>query len=168
MKEIILSAITVFFVLFSCSQTVSDTARRSSYCLSQSEAENILGQPAVLIDHSSETKKNVVRHRCTYAASANSTTDRSSNLYFLLEQYPDSLSAKRAYADLVSSNQNMPGQKKINDIGNEALLQTDGNNFDLITFRIKDKLLVIKINKITVTTSLKELQNISQKMALRL
>jgi hypothetical protein len=60
------------------------------------------------------------------------------------------------------------GIKEINSIGDEGFLHTDGKNFDLIIVRKQNKIIRIKINKITKTTSREQLQDVTRRISLEL
>jgi hypothetical protein len=125
-------------------------------CLAQADAERILGLPAKETEHASKEKNGVTQFSCTYTAVDNAT-NKTSNLYYLYEQYKSPESAHAAYEGLVSANASMPGQTKIDSIGDETWLHTDRGNFDLVMCRKKNHMVRIKINKITSKTSLQAL-----------
>lgn len=132
-------------------------------CLAQAEAEKILGQTATLTENSSENKNGITRFGCTYTATATDTkTNKTGNLYYLLEAYKNAEAAEKAYSDILKANENMPGLKELNEMGDQAFFHTDDENFALIISRKKNKMLRIKVNKLTSKTSLDELRNISK------
>lgn len=137
----------------------------SSYtCLPKPDAEKILGQAAELKDHSSEEESNVIRHRCTYQA-ISTDPERPCNLYFVLELYNDAGSAHNAYTGILTANTRMPGQSTISSIGDEAWLHSGAENFHLIIFRKANKMVRVKVNKITGTTSLGQLQDVVKRIS---
>jgi len=139
------------------------------YCLSQSDAEKILGQPSALTERSTEEKDGIVKHRCTYTATApDVNTNETGNLFYLFELYEDQGSAQKSYADLILSNQGMPGQKSINGIGEEAFFHSDQKNFHLMMVRRGNKIIRLKVNKVTSMTSLEGLQEVVRDLALTL
>ncbi len=138
-------------------------------CLIQSDAEKILGQPAHLTESYSKKEDNIDKHRCIYQVIALDTEPtRPSNLYYVLELYSDAASAHKAYTGILSANVRMPGQSTIDNMGDEAWLHSDGENFHLLLFRKGNKIVRIKINKVTATTSLDELQNVGRKISLKI
>lgn len=136
---------------------------KSNFCLAQTDAEKVLGQTVKLTESSSENKDGITKFRCTYTANdIDSKTNKTGNLYYLLEEYKNMDSSQKAYSDILEQNKNMPGLKKLNEIGNQAFLHTDNENFLMIISRKDNKILRLKVNKLTSMTSLNELQNISK------
>ena len=125
-------------------------------CVTQADAERILGLPAKETEHSSKEKNGVTQFSCTYTA-VDKAANKTSNLYYLYEAYKSPESAHAAYEGIVSANNSMPGQTKIDSIGDETWLHTDRENFDLVMCRRKNHMVRIKINKITSKTSLQAL-----------
>ncbi|MCJ7935531.1 MAG: hypothetical protein MUW56_18385 [Chryseobacterium sp.] len=177
MKTIMYFFMTVSATLFACHQPVNkiniqqplnltnqekETAK-SGFCLAQADAEKILGQTAKLTESSSENKNGVTKFRCTYTANTiDPKTSKTGNLYYLLEEFENVDSSQKAYSDILGQNENMPGLKKLNEIGDQAFLHTDDENFLMIISRKDNKILRLKVNKLTSMTSLNELQNISK------
>jgi hypothetical protein len=138
-------------------------------CLIQSDAERILGQPAQPTERSSVQEGSIVKHKCIYrATSPDPKTGRPSNLYYILELYSDAASAHKAYTGMLTANTRMPAQSTIDNMGDEAWLHSDGENFHLLMFRKGNKMVRIKINKVTPATSLDELQNVFQKISVNI
>jgi len=136
------------------SEFVTGKGNEASHeCLPQADAERILGLPAKETEHASKEKDGVAQFSCTYTA-VDKTENKTSNLYYVYEQYKSPEAAHAAYAGMVSSNAGMPGQTKIDSIGDETWLHADRGNFDLVMCRKKNYMVRIKINKITSKTSL--------------
>jgi hypothetical protein len=136
-------------------------APHSNY-ISIADAEKILGQPARLADSSKEEKEQVIRYNCTYTALANDPkTNAKGNLYYLLAQYKNVAAAQKAYAAILNSNRGMQGQETLTNIGDEAFFHTDNEHFCLIIFRKQNRIVSMKVNRITSTTSQKELRRIA-------
>jgi len=128
----------------------------SHECLTQANAERILGLPAKAMEHSTKERGGVTQFSCTYTA-VDKAANKTSNLYYVYEEYKTPESAHAAYEEMVSSNASMPGQTKIDSIGDETWLHTDRGNFDLVMSRKKNHMVRIKVNKITSKTSLQAL-----------
>jgi hypothetical protein len=145
---------------------VSLTSHGQSHsCITQQEAEKILGQPAHLSMSSSETKDNIIKYRCTYTANTKEVAaGRESNLYYLFEEYEKAGAAGESFAHILSANAGMPGLYRLNGVGDEAIIQTDTLNFQLIMVRKSDKIIRMKVNKVTGTTSIIELKAIAKKI----
>jgi hypothetical protein len=177
MKAILYFLLPISATLFACNQPANkiiiqqnlnltnqekETAKSDS-CLAQNDAEKILGQTAKLTESSSENKNGVTKFRCTYTANIiDLKTNKKSNLYYLLEKYKNVTSSQKAYSDIFVQNENMPGLKKISKIGDQAFLHTDNENFLMIISMKNNKILRLKVNKLTSKTSLNELLNISR------
>ncbi|AYB30001.1 hypothetical protein [Chryseolinea soli] len=134
-------------------------------CVSQADAERILGLPAKETDHSSEENNGVSRFECTFTATENAGPDKISHLYYIYEQYKSPDLAHQAYQGILSSNTGMTGQKQVDTIGDESWLHTDNENFELLIFRKNNHMVRVKINKLTDKTSLPELMNVMSRMA---
>jgi hypothetical protein len=162
MKHFFIIFTSVFVSLYSCSQThrqthTAGTNDTSARYISQIDAEKILGQSASLTESSTEQKDNAVKYRYTYTANDSVVAgNRTGHLYCLFEVYKDEASAKKTFADILSGNQSMPNLKKIN-IGDEALQHSDNENFDMVIVRKGNKIIRLKVNKLTGLTSAKEL-----------
>jgi len=168
MKTLGIFLVVISLTVPGCGQSkaklnLSHPIDESPYCLSQVDAGKILGQSSKLVEKLIEKNENAIKYKCTYTIS--SKTIRSSNLYYVFEDHKDIMSAKRAYKEIVLNNESMSGLKVINDIGDEAFLHTDGENFNLIISRKGDKILRLKVNKITNKTSSKEMELVSRKIA---
>ena len=133
-------------------------------CVSQADAERILGLPAKETDHLSKEKDGVSRFECTFTATENASADSISHLYYIYEQYKSPALAHDAYQGILSANNRMPGQKQLDTLG-EAWLHTDNENFELLIFRKNNHMVRVKINKLTDKTSLPELMNVMSRMA---
>ena len=132
-----------------------------------SDAEKILGEPAHLVDSESITpgvvskisvndsvapiKAQASRYGRVYEAnSIDAKTGRTGKVYFLLEDYPQISSATTVYSYYKRSNQDNPGFKEVHDLGDEAWF---GNSPLFAYMRKGNKILVVKVNKMTSLTS---------------
>ena len=132
------------------------------HCLTKGDAEKILGQPATLAESSSSGKDGVEQHLCTYtAASADTKTKKTGNVYYLVEFYNNASAAHDSFAFIVSQNQGNPGNKMISGLGDEAWSHTDDSNFYLIMVRKGNRMLRIKVNKLTSLTSIDNLLKVT-------
>jgi hypothetical protein len=133
---------------------------------SKSDAEIILGEKAHISDSSSTIKKDTFEIKKAYTADIkNHKTDKTGVIYFMLEKYSYVSSAKNAYTFFKVANEKHEGIKVINDIGDDAYFHSDGNNFYFILVRKGNKLLRLKVNKITSHTSLSGFYLISKKIS---
>jgi hypothetical protein len=132
-----------------------------------SDAEKILGEPAHLADSGSTTpgdasknsvndsvapiKRQASTYGCAYEAnSMDKKTGKTGKVYFLLEEYPQISSAATVYSYYKRSNENHPGFKEVHDLGDEAWF---GNSPLFVYMRKGNKILVVKVNKMTSLTS---------------
>ena len=172
MKHTLFILTTTLISLLSCSQTTNKTGNQptgvgSINYISQSDAEKILGQAATLTESSVEENGNALKSRYTYTAtSKEATTGKTGHLYFMFEKYNDEASAKKTFAGIISQNQNMPNIKKLS-MGDEALRHTDNENFDMIIVRKGNKIIRLKVNKLTSMTSTKDLLITAEKITTR-
>jgi hypothetical protein len=120
--------------------------------LGLNDAEKILGEPAVITENNTSTQANIKATRLTYKSKA-AQTEKSGGLYFLLEEYKLITDAKTKYSFIQASNENNPGFKPLTDVGDEAYYHSDGENFYFIMARKGTKVVTMKVNKITKTTS---------------
>ena len=136
-------------------------------CIQKAYAEQILGQSATRVENTSTKEAGVVQYKCTYTCLGNDpATNKTGNLYYMYEEYNSTSLAKQTYDNIVASNQQMSGHSKLNDIGDDAWFHTDQENFYLIIFRKQNKMVRIKINKVTSLTSKEALLRISNSIAL--
>jgi hypothetical protein len=139
------------------------------HCLSQVEAEEILGQPATQTEAFTEKKDGAVKHRCTYTAKASDMkTNATGHVFYILEAYESVTSAQKIFTGMMEGNQSAPGFKHIKDLGDEAFFHTDQINFHLMIVRKGDKILRLKVNKVTSLTSLEALRKVIKELSLTL
>ena len=135
------------------------------YCLTKIDAENILGQTAALTDSMSRNKGSISIFQCTYTANdKDADTGKLGAVYFMVEHYNNPSSAKEKYQSFKISNQNSPGFQLFGDIGDEAWFLTDEENFCLLVVRKNDKMLRLKVNKLTSKTSVKTFHEVARKI----
>jgi hypothetical protein len=154
MKKITLILIGL---LFTCSLQGTNTSSSDESCLAKMDAEKILGLPARQTESETFTKDDVLQHKCSWKATQE---DLNSNLYYLDEHYNNAESAHKVFEDIVVSNRNNPGQTRP-DIGDEAWLHSDGTNFCLLMVRKGNKIIRMKVNKLTKETSVEEMKRIA-------
>ena len=138
-------------------------------CITREQAEKILGQAARLTESTSDRKINVTQSKCTYTATSKDIkTNETGNLYYMLELYDNAVEAQQTYSDILKSNEGMSGQSRIQNIGEEAWEHTDNKNFYLLMVRKENKIIRVKINKITSLTSEEALEDIVREIALKI
>lgn len=125
-----------------------------AYCVTQAEAEKVLGKPVQLKEKADENRGNTRRYTCTYSLK----DDTTSNLYYVLEEFADDAAARNDFKNVIDSNAGMPGQQLVHDIGDETFIHSDAKNFCLIMARKGNKIVRVKVNRLTSTTSLPALK----------
>lgn len=147
------------------SNDLSDTSVIFNAAPTKVEVEKILGQAASLTDQKKEIKDNFIKRSLTYTCLENELeTNRPINLHYILTKYTDSTLARNAYDDILKSNHNMPGQTSLTGFGNQAWYHSDNENFSVIIVRKGDKLLLMKINKMTRKFSKEELKKVTKRI----
>jgi hypothetical protein len=137
--------------------------------LTKVEAEEILRQDAQLTDSASTKENNIATFKSTFTAdSKDPNTGKLGAIYFMIEHYKEVASAKETYSSFKESNQNNPGFKVLNDLGDEAWFHSDGKNFYLIIVRKGDRMFRLKVNKVTSKTSLEALHETARSIANKL
>lgn len=141
------------------------------------DAEKIMGEPAHLIDSTSKIKgeypryidsmsmikKDAFIYSSGYMAnSKDKKTGRTGVVYFRLEEYPDVTSAKNVYSFYKNANKNAIGFKELHDVGDEAWF---GESPLFVYSRKAEKIVVIKVNKMTSMTSRNEFNRVAKKVA---
>lgn len=121
-------------------------------CLPKNKAEIILGQPATLTESAVGKKNHVARYSCTYTAISRDAEQNLANLYYVAESYLSPEDAHQALAAITSANEHMPGWKKFSAGVDEGVSHTDGKNFQLVIVRKGNKMVRLKINKLTTFT----------------
>ncbi|HLF64274.1 MAG TPA: hypothetical protein VI603_11000 [Saprospiraceae bacterium] len=125
-------------------------------------AEKILGQQAHLSDSASIVEAEVSTFKCSFTANAeDEKTGKTGNIYLMLEQYAQVSSAQKVYSSIKASNADHAGVKELHDLGDEAYFHSDGENFLFILARKGERLLRMKVNKITSTTSVSEFNQLA-------
>lgn len=130
----------------------------SPACLTKTDAEKILGEEARALKSTTEVNGGFEKFKCAYIA-ADPDTTVVRRLDYILEKYNDVASAQKTYSDIVSSNRGLTGQEKI-VMGDDAWFHSDGKNFCILMVRKNEKLVRMKVNKLTDKTSLQALKDI--------
>jgi hypothetical protein len=120
---------------------------------SHADAEKILGEPARLSDSSTSTIADTTMYKSTYTANTtDKKTGKTGNIYFMYEQYKEESTAHGLLAYYQKANEKN-GAETVTGIGDEAWFHTDGQNFYFIMARKGNKMIRMKVNKLTANTS---------------
>ena len=144
-------------LFFSNSMQVPTKIHSEAICIAKADAEKILGFPALQTESTTLNKDNVVKHQCSWKAAHE---DLNSNLYYLDEQHNDVASAHKVFEDIVTGNANNPGHSRP-DIGDEAWLHSDGTNFCFLMVRKGNRIVRLKVNRLTKQTSVDEMKRVA-------
>lgn len=126
-------------------------------CLAKADVEKILGLPVFQTESKTSNENNILMYWCSWKSTQE---DLNSNLYYIEEEYKNAESADKVFDDIVVSNRNNPGQSTP-DIGDEAWFHSDGTNFVLLMVRKGNKMIRMKVNKLTKDTSVPEMERIA-------
>jgi hypothetical protein len=157
---------------------VSDTLRATDL-FTLSDAEKIMGEPGRLVN--SETvaagmgresspkdsvfhiKKTASFYGCAYEANKkDEKTGRPGKIYFLVEEYPNVVSASTVYSYYKRSNEHHDGFKELK-LADEAWF---GNSPLFVYVRKANKLMIMKVNGMTSKTSSDGFNEVVKKIAL--
>jgi hypothetical protein len=144
-------------LFFTDSVQVPTKTHSDETCIAQADAEKILGMPANQIESTTLSDNNILRHKCSWKAAQD---DLNSNLYYLDELHGDAESANKVFDDIVVSNTNNPGNSRL-DIGDEAWFHSDGTNFCFLMVRKGNKIIRMKVNRLTKETSVDEMKRVA-------
>lgn len=166
MKSILF--ITLYAVLCSIKPTEMPNTAVGRHQLSLEEAESILGQSAILKERKNDTQNEIYTSSSTFTATeADAKTQKLSNLYYKFERFKNEEEASKIIQSFIKSNQNFSGFELLTAYGDEAFFHTDKQNFYLIIVRKGNKMIRLKVNKVTSKTSLDALRKIGKDLVER-
>jgi hypothetical protein len=149
-----------------CGQHVTSQPKSNLFTLP--DAEKILGEKAHLTDSNQNNKSNVSIYQCTYKSdSADAKTGKTGAIYVMIEDYSEIESAKKTYSGIMESNRKN-GITELDGLGDEAYFHTDNQNFYFVLVRKGNRMLRMKVNKITSVTSLEEFNRVANKITVAL
>lgn len=134
-----------------------------SYILTLQEAQSILGEPCHIKESSDSTKEGVHEYKSSYEANAiDAATNKVGMLYYMYEDYKSEAAAKKTYKDIKESNQKSQGFEIMTQFGDEAYFHSDNRNFHFILARKGNKMIRLKVNKVTSKTSVEGLKSVAK------
>jgi len=174
--EIFATYIAAMISLFpACSKTISpdddtqpcsieaDSTAIASKLITLSFAEKIMGEPAKLTCNTFIKKGDTLEYKCDYTAlSQDEISKKTGKLYFMYEVYGSAAAAENAYTFFYKANSGNEGIEIVQGLGDEAYYHTDGNNFYFFLVRKKEKLLRLKVNKVTSHSSEAEFKKVTK------
>jgi hypothetical protein len=132
------------------------------------EAVRILGEPAHLSDSATAFEDNVTLYKCTFTADTLDPAGKLGNVYFMYEEYGDVRSAEKVYRDIHRDNKGHDGVEVIDNLADEAYFHTDSENFCFVLVRKANRMIRLKVNKLTSNTSLDDFHSVTREMADRI
>jgi len=140
-----------------------------AHLFTKEDAEKILGELTRLDDSATIVNKDAVQYKSSYLANAKDPkTGKTGGVYFLFERYNSASTAHEVYASFKAGNQSHEGFSILQGMGDEAYFHSDGENFHFIIVRKGKNMFRIKVNKITSTTSLDELNRVAKNITAEL
>ena len=128
-------------------------------------AEEILGEKAELTDSSTEARGGAITTSLTYMATSKDTTSgKTGALYVMFENYNVLKAAKDMYSSIKTANEKN-GIETITGLGDEAYYHSDNRNFCFIMLRSGNKILRMKVNKLTSKTSIEAFRKVAAELA---
>ena len=167
MKSIIFIALYAF--VCTSQSTEVPNSMVGQHQLSLEEAERILGEPAILKERTSDNQTDIYSSKSTFTAKAiDPKTQKQGNVYYMIERYKNTEEATKVIQSFIKSNQNHKGFELLTGYGDEAFFQTDKDNFCLIIIRKDNKMIRIKVNRVTSKTSFDALRSIGKDLTTRI
>ncbi len=144
-------------------------AGSQSIYLNLADAEKILGERTHITDSTVTINDIVTKSMFSFIAdSLDKKSGKTGALYFLLDEYKDVQEAHKIYTKFYEENKDHEGVEILHDVGDEAYFHSDGENFYYISIRKGNKLIIMKVNKITSKTSLDEFNIVARNLASKL
>ena len=135
----------------------TDTMATASKLLTLNDAEKIMGEQARLTGNTFVKKGDTLEYKCDYTALSQDTiTGKVGKLYFMYEVYGGVAAAANAYAAIYQANSRHEGVKVVSGLGNEAYYHSDQTGFYFFLVRKNNKMLRLKLNKVTSHSSVIE------------
>ncbi len=160
--KIFLTALSVFLISGLCNissgndkgkNDTADSTFNPEALLSVSDAEKILGEPAILKESAVTIENGASVYKSSYVALKEDTrTGKTGIIYFMFESYSSTEAAKEMYSSIKRSNEDHEGIKVLKDMGDEAYYHSS-DNFYFILVRKGEKMFRMKVNKTTSKSS---------------
>ena len=137
----------------------TDSAAIASKLLTLSFAEQIMGEPANLTCNTFIKRGDTLEYKCDYTA--DEITVKTRKLYFMYEVYASVTVAENAYNSIYQANSGHEGVEIVPGLGDEAYYHSDGTNFYFFLVRKGEKMLRLKLNKVTSHSSEAEFKEVT-------
>lgn len=137
--------------------TQTDTLPIASKLLTLTDAKKIMGEPAKLTGNTFIKKGDTLEYTCDYTAIAqDAITSKTGKLYFMYEKYKGAAAAANAYSAIYQGNRGHKGVEVVSGLGNEAYYHSDQTGFYFFLVRKNEKMIRLKLNKVTSHSSVTE------------
>lgn len=140
-----------------------DSALRSKYFITQSEADKILEKPTFLKDSTYKLSSGLLRYSFTYVAKYVDSTSKG-RLFFGIEQYKDTLAAKSNFEFLKKQNEKDGNLTTLKDLGDDAFLKKDALNQPFVMIVEENKIFKFQIFYLKTENSLNQLLLVAKKI----
>lgn len=166
MKAVIF--ITLYAILSVNSPKYIPNTTVGRHQLTLEEAEQILGESAVLKERTSDNKTDYYVSKTTFSAKEiDAKNQKQANLYYMVERFKNEEEATKTIQTFIKGNQEQKGFELLTAYGDEAFFHTNKDNFCLLVIRKNNKMIRIKVNKLTSKTSLDALRKIGKDLVER-
>lgn len=133
--------------------------------LTLSDAEKIMGERAKLTCNTFLKRGDTLEYKCDYTAlSEDVITSKTGKLYFMYEIYSGVAAASNAYAAIYQANRGHEGIEVVPGLGSEAYYHSDKTAFYFFVVRKNEKMIRLKLNKITSHSSVKEFKEATRRI----
>jgi hypothetical protein len=147
----------------------ADSIAIASKQLALSDAEKIMGEPAMLTCNTFTQEGSLLQYQCTYTAlSEDDRTGKTGKLYYMSEVYVAEEVARAAYAEIYNANSRHEGVEIVSGVGDEAYYHSDGENFYFFLVRKNKSMFRLKLNKVTSHSSVENFKEVARLIAVRL
>jgi hypothetical protein len=147
----------------------ADSVAIASKQLTLSDAEKIMGEPAMLSCNTFTQRGSLPQYQCTYTAlSEDDRTGKTGKLYYMSEVYVAEEVARAAYAEIYNANSGHEGVEIVSGLGNEAYYHSDDENFYFFLVRKNKSMFRLKLNKVTSHSSVESFKEVARLIVDRL
>ena len=154
-------------VLLSCQPSNAGSKnkqKQGAQVFTLADAEKILGEKAHMNEGKTTNNDGIDVYRSAYVADAvDQATGKTGNIYFMMEEYPEATAAGKVYNSIMEANR-PNGINELQGLGDEAYFHSDNTNFLFILARKGNKMIRMKVNKITSNTSREAFDNTARKI----
>jgi hypothetical protein len=140
------------------------TSHWGGHKLTIGEAERIMGESCALKEDTVSQTDGGHKSRMKFVAKVS----EKNALYYSFESFKDDESAKKLYNTWKESNQVHQGFEILENMGDDGFFQSDNANFYTLITRKGNEILVLKVNKISPKTSIREMKKVTGELLKRI